>query len=506
MLTGFSVRQLQMDIRLLSRFLLLTLLLACVPLSAGAQIKEQASAQDVEERPLSESVVLTLKLVTKTLAQPTTGIVISDDGLVLVPAGLIKDEGEIVVLDDGVDIAINGRPAIAVDRPSSGGLALLLVEGLERPGIVLSDNALDPDQALHLETFPPADMMAEGAKPLWVPIRMSQPESGMRVTVSPDTPLPYVTGPILDECGYLAGLSLALGPQSMDLDKFPVVVFTDELSQIFDVMQVDIPQASCLSASKSAASVTNAAEQTKTLPEPVQDDVKNSKETEPPADNSEGAATDPGQFVSTSTYQPPSIWHSIPVWMKFLGVFALAILIWKGIPLIRLAKNPQLAVKNEPSAKMYPSAAEEPDTDQLDVVSDTAAVRPRSAPLDQSSIPNMSALPPGCDIVVLVEGLLDADTVFKRYCAASNEHFDIIIGRGDADISIEHPAISRSHARLTVEDGIMTLSDLGSSNGTFINGIPCLAGEIMYTGSDDEIFLGQLSVRISLASKQEELT
>ena len=37
---------------------------------------------------------------------------------------------------------------------------------------------------------------------------------------------------------------------------------------------------------------------------------------------------------------------------------------------------------------------------------------------------------------------------------------------------------------------MLTISDLGSSNGTSINGIPCLEGEIMFIEPADIIILG----------------
>jgi len=105
---------------------------------------------------------------------------------------------------------------------------------------------------------------------------------------------------------------------------------------------------------------------------------------------------------------------------------------------------------------------------------------------------------------VIIEGYLDADTAFKRLCAVDTEQIDQVIGRGAADISIEHPAISRAHARLQWDTQSMTLSDLGSSNGTFIRGIPCLPGEIMCIEAEDEIFLGDVGFRISVISKEVE--
>lgn len=46
-----------------------------------------------------------------------------------------------------------------------------------------------------------------------------------------------------------------------------------------------------------------------------------------------------------------------------------------------------------------------------------------------------------------------------------------LIGRGSkADIQLEDPQTSREHARLTYADGKLTLEDLGSTQGTYVNG------------------------------------
>lgn len=44
------------------------------------------------------------------------------------------------------------------------------------------------------------------------------------------------------------------------------------------------------------------------------------------------------------------------------------------------------------------------------------------------------------------------------------------IGRLNADVLLSDPSVSRSHARITVQNGTVTLEDVGSTNGTFVNG------------------------------------
>src|SRR5262245_44473590 len=50
---------------------------------------------------------------------------------------------------------------------------------------------------------------------------------------------------------------------------------------------------------------------------------------------------------------------------------------------------------------------------------------------------------------------------------------DITIGREPSNsICIADPLLSRQHCRITREGTVFNLRDLGSSNGTFVNGVP----------------------------------
>ena len=74
-----------------------------------------------------------------------------------------------------------------------------------------------------------------------------------------------------------------------------------------------------------------------------------------------------------------------------------------------------------------------------------------------------------------------------------------VIGRGtDAAIPVDSPGISRHHARIVVADGEATLEDLGSKNGTHVNGrrltAPCRLTD------RDEIRLGAVALTFRTAS------
>ena len=48
---------------------------------------------------------------------------------------------------------------------------------------------------------------------------------------------------------------------------------------------------------------------------------------------------------------------------------------------------------------------------------------------------------------------------------------ELIIGRAsDLDLVLVEDMVSRKHAKLTATDGALSIMDLGSTNGTFVNG------------------------------------
>jgi ABC transport system ATP-binding/permease protein len=60
----------------------------------------------------------------------------------------------------------------------------------------------------------------------------------------------------------------------------------------------------------------------------------------------------------------------------------------------------------------------------------------------------------------------------RRNSAEIRMDRNLILGRapGRDGVSLDHPRVSRNHAEIRVADGKVTLRDLGSSNGTFVNG------------------------------------
>ncbi len=69
-----------------------------------------------------------------------------------------------------------------------------------------------------------------------------------------------------------------------------------------------------------------------------------------------------------------------------------------------------------------------------------------------------------------------------------------VIGRtDDADISIDHTKVSRCHARIVVVGTTATIEDLGSKNGTYVNGERLDRPTLLTNG--DEIWIGRSVAR-----------
>ncbi|MEL6181522.1 MAG: FHA domain-containing protein, partial [Myxococcota bacterium] len=73
----------------------------------------------------------------------------------------------------------------------------------------------------------------------------------------------------------------------------------------------------------------------------------------------------------------------------------------------------------------------------------------------------------------------------------------IYVGRNpDCQIQTTRPSVSRRHSEFAYANGVVTVRDLGSSNGTFVNGRQIQAEETI-TESDD-IKCGDFAIRLVL--------
>jgi pSer/pThr/pTyr-binding forkhead associated (FHA) protein len=72
----------------------------------------------------------------------------------------------------------------------------------------------------------------------------------------------------------------------------------------------------------------------------------------------------------------------------------------------------------------------------------------------------------------------------------------VTVGRApDNDIVVGDPATSGHHGRIEVRGGFFWLSDLGSTNGTLVNGEPVIEKQLT---DGDVIAVGQNTIRFTL--------
>ena len=62
------------------------------------------------------------------------------------------------------------------------------------------------------------------------------------------------------------------------------------------------------------------------------------------------------------------------------------------------------------------------------------------------------------------------------------------LGRGNVEIKLEDPFASSRHARIEPEGRVVVLEDLGSTNGTYLNGEPLTGPQALHPG--DRIRIG----------------
>lgn len=108
-------------------------------------------------------------------------------------------------------------------------------------------------------------------------------------------------------------------------------------------------------------------------------------------------------------------------------------------------------------------------------------------------------------LVLVYAGALDSAEVGRRFDLLGEE---LIIGRSsDADIQVDRDSVSRRHARLAQKDGGWSVSDLQSTNGSYINDMPIREhrlqdGELLKIGNAIFKFLDGHNVE---AAFQDEL-
>lgn len=81
---------------------------------------------------------------------------------------------------------------------------------------------------------------------------------------------------------------------------------------------------------------------------------------------------------------------------------------------------------------------------------------------------------------------------------------DIVVGRNSGnDLVIKHDSVSRQHCRIEVAKGVFYITDLGSSNGTFIDGQKIEQNKRTAFLSSQQLTIGKLDCEITESSGQQ---
>ncbi len=81
---------------------------------------------------------------------------------------------------------------------------------------------------------------------------------------------------------------------------------------------------------------------------------------------------------------------------------------------------------------------------------------------------------------------------------------EIIVGRGNVDISIDNPTLSTNHCLLRYDGTHITITDLQSRNGTAVNGRRIMTETTMTSG--DILTLGEVTFRVTASTNKERLS
>ncbi|MDZ4729061.1 MAG: FHA domain-containing protein [Xanthomonadales bacterium] len=452
--------------------------------------------------------VLALKLVSATHVQPTTGIVIAAPDMVLVAIDFAREGDEIMVLDGGTDIVRHGRPATIVHTLPADKLAILKVQGLNRPAASLSALSESELKSLNLVAFPPAEMIAQGSAPVRAAVQTLP-----AITTSHPTLESFanVSGALTDACGNLVAFNMSVGVQSMQPTGSPRLAWPDALQRAAKLTGTPLRTAEC-SATDTKITEEPPAEQPEPAAEPtpepidepaspvekspldqpdepdlaITEQVDPQLEAEAEAEQEQAEADgelEIEQLIVAPEVENPALEPAIDDAAKvasprqasrttliFAGLIALLLLAWF---IRRWRKNS----RTTGSAALSATSQTEPGTVRF-------AADEQPAPV----------------VMLLVSGQQADGAAFTRRLPVNGPDWYAVLGREGTDVNLASSTVSRRHARVQFHQGRITVSDLESTNGSRLNGVPCLPGEVFFVQSGDLLQLGDVTVNLQLTA------
>ncbi len=116
--------------------------------------------------------------------------------------------------------------------------------------------------------------------------------------------------------------------------------------------------------------------------------------------------------------------------------------------------------------------------------------------------PPSDFVPAASDAPQSVRAIVHVESGFYAGLAWPLERTSTVIGRGsNADLVLNEATISRAHALIGYDGDRVFVQDLGSTNGTLVNGSK---EERKYLDDSDELRMGRLVIRVEVNRDCEE--
>jgi len=224
-------------------------------------------------------------------------------------------------------------------------------------------------------------------------------------------------------------------------------------------------------------------------PRPIEDGTNRSVELQVNYDGQSGTASTSYQVrgIGGAAINVPEEGGAPGQNVEGTGLTQLAFRWWNGVvPLIAI-----LALLGLSQARFGVSQEELKAIVQAQAVAAPSAPisAPRTAPRPAQPVPSPRTAPPspptgaggGGGYGARLQTLNPVDPIASEYVVLKDE---VSLGRGDDnDIVIPHASVSRTHARLLRRNGAYELTDLNSTNGSFIDDRQIRGSAVVSTGS-----------------------
>jgi hypothetical protein len=395
---------------------------------------------------------------------PTTGVVLAEQ-VVLVPAEFAAGTNALVVLDGGADLVTHGRTAAVSLRLPLAGLAVLEVPGLLRSPPQLASGPLEDGQGVLLHALAPADLLAQGEARVQRSGRLARASDG-GVSLDPSTPLPNVTGVLIDGCGQWAGYSAARGAASVSTSSATLYQWVPDLTASLAEAGIVLASGRCTM---------------KDLPLPAAP-----RPSVP--DPSPGIGSEPVATTEPAVLAPEPAEVAEIVEERVMRDYPE--LVADAEPFAGPVKAPpgQTELATEPVAGAAGAVARfAPWVLGAFVLTLLGLILHRQRQAAPAAATERAAF--------VLEGESQRLLIPSR-----NGRVDCELGRFDVEVVIEAVSVSRRHARLFGSLTALELMDLGSTNGTRVNGRPCAPRVAVAVSQGDRLILGDQAFTLQSAA------